>query len=41
MVCKHCEMSTFIKDNGIDLFLGSETWLSTQNDKAKTVKTVK
>ena len=21
MACKHCDMSTFIKDNGVDLFL--------------------
>ena len=25
MVCKRCEISTFIKDNGIDLFFVTET----------------
>ena len=36
--CKRCEISTFIKDNGIDLLLVTETWLSAQGDEAKTVK---
>ena len=38
MACKRCEISTFIKDNGIDLFLVTETWFSAQSDKAKTVE---
>ena len=38
MACKRCEISTFIKDNGADLFLGTETWLSAQGDEAKTVE---
>ena len=38
MACKRCEMSTFIKDNGVDLILVTETWLSAQGDKAKTVE---
>ena len=38
MACKRCEISTFIKDNGIDLFLVTETWLSPQGDEAKTVE---
>ena len=25
MTCKHCEISTFTKDNGVDLFLVTET----------------
>ena len=29
MACKRCEKSTFIKDNGVDLFFVTETWLST------------
>ena len=33
MACKRCEISTFIKDNCIDL-----TWLSAQGDEAKTVE---
>ena len=37
MTCKHCEISTFIKDNSVDLFLVTETWLSAQGDKAKSV----
>ena len=36
MACKHCETSTFIKDNGVDLFFVTETWLSPQGDEAKT-----
>ena len=38
MACKRCEISTFIKDNGVDLFLVTETWLSPQGDEAKTVE---
>ena len=38
MDCKRCEISTFIKDNGVDLSFMSETWLSAQGDKAKTVQ---
>ena len=38
MACKHCEISTFIKDNGVDLFFVTETWLSAQADEAKTVE---
>ena len=36
MACKRCEISMFIKDNGIDLFFVTETWLSAQGDEAKT-----
>ena len=36
--CKRCEISTFIKDNGVDLFFVTETWLSAQGDEAKTVE---
>ena len=35
---KRCEISTFVKDNDVDLFLVSETWLSAQGDEAKTVE---
>ena len=38
MACKRCEISTFIKDNGVDLFFVTETWLSAQDDEAKTVE---
>ena len=38
MACKRCEISTFIKDNGGDLFLVTDTWLSAQGDEAKTVE---
>ena len=38
MACKRCEISTFIKDNGVDLFSETETWLSAQGDEAKTVE---
>ena len=31
-----CEISTFIKDNGVDLLFVTETWLSSQDDEAKT-----
>ena len=36
MACKR-EISTLIKDNGVDLFFVAETWLSAQGDEAKTV----
>ena len=35
---KRYEISTFIKDNGVDLFLVAETWLSAQGDEAKTAE---
>ena len=38
MACKHCEISTFIKGNGIDLFFVTETWLSAQGDKVKIIE---
>ena len=38
MVCKRCEISTFINDNGVDLFFVTETWLSAQGDEAKTAE---
>ena len=33
-----CEISTFIKDNGVDLFFVTETWLSAQGDEAKSAE---
>ena len=38
MACNHCEISTFIKDNGVDLFFVTETWLSAQGDEAKNCR---
>ena len=38
MACKRCNISTFIKDNGVDLFFVTETWLSAQGDEAKIVE---
>ena len=38
MACKHCKISTFIKDNGADLFFVTITWLSAQGDEVKTVE---
>ena len=38
MACKRCEISTFIKDSGVDLIFLTETWLSAQGDEAKTVE---
>ena len=38
VACERCEISTFIKDNGVDLFFVTETWLSAQGDEAKTVE---
>ena len=38
MTCKRYEISTFIKDNGVDLFFVTETWLSAQGDEAKTAE---
>ena len=37
IACKRCEISTFIKDNGVDLSFVAETSLSAQCDEAKTV----
>ena len=37
MACKR-EISTFVKDNGVDIFFVTETWLSAQGDEAKTVE---
>ena len=36
IACMRCEISTFMKDNGVDLFFVVETWLSAQGDEAKT-----
>ena len=36
--CKRFEISTFIKDNVVDLFFLTETWLSVQGDEAKTAE---
>ena len=38
IACKRCEISTFIKDNGVDLFFVNETWLRVQGDEAKTAE---
>ena len=38
MACKRCEISTFIEDNGVDLFFVTEIWLSAQGHEAKTVE---
>ena len=38
MSCNRCEISTFVKDNGVDLFFVNKTWLSAQGDEAKTVE---
>ena len=38
IACKRSEISTFTKDNGVDLFFVTETWLSANGDEAKTVE---
>ena len=38
MACKRCEISTFIKDNVVDLFFVTEAWLSAQCDEVKTAE---
>ena len=38
MACERCEISMFIKDNGVDLVFVTETWLSAQGDEANTVE---
>ena len=38
MACRRCDISTFIKDNGVDLFFATEKWLSAQVDEAKTAE---
>ena len=38
MACKRWEISTFIKDNGVDLFFVTETWLSAHGNEAKSVE---
>ena len=32
MACRRCEISTFMKGNGVDLFFVTETWLIAQSD---------
>ena len=38
MACERCEISTFMKDNGADLFIANETCLSAQGDEEKTAE---
>ena len=38
VACKRCEISTLIKDNSVDLFYATETWLSAHGEKEKTVE---
>ena len=38
MALKRCQISTFMKDIGVDLFFANEIWLSAQGDEAKTVE---
>ena len=38
LACRRCEISTSIKDNGVDLLFVTETWLSDQGDEVKTVE---
>ena len=38
MACNRCEISTFVKDNGVDLFFATKTWLSAQGDETKSVE---
>ena len=38
IACKRCEISMFIKDNDIEIFFVTKTWLSAQGDEAKTVE---
>ena len=38
MACKRYEISTFVKDNVVDLFFVTETWLSAQGDEAEIVE---
>ena len=38
IACKRCEISTLIKDNGVDLFIVTETWPSAQDDETETVE---
>ena len=35
MACKSCEISTFIKNNGVDLIFVTERWLCAQGDEEK------
>ena len=38
MDCRRCEISTFIRDNDVDLLFVPETKLSAQGDEAKTAE---
>ena len=40
MACKRCQISTFIKGNGVDLVSVNETRLSAQGNEAKSVEFV-
>ena len=33
MACEYCEISPYIKDNGVDLIFLTETWLSAQGGR--------
>ena len=37
MACRRCEISTYIKDNGVDLFFLLKHKIGAQGDEAKTV----
>ena len=38
MAGNRSEISTFVRDNCVDVFVVDETWLSAQGDEAKTVE---
>ena len=38
MACKRCEISTFVKDNGVKLFFVTETWLSATSSSSRKVQ---
>ena len=38
MASKRRQISTFIKNNGVDIFFVTETWISAHGDGAKTIE---
>ena len=38
MASKRYEISTFVKDNGVNLIFMTKTWLCAQGDEAKTLE---
>ena len=36
IACRRCEISTYIRDNGVDHIFATDTWISAQSDEPNT-----